>query len=198
VLGWFGELEHPFSEIRVYSPVPIDPAVKLPSMAQNVVLPSPLPPGLWEQAVLLKAHGSENVLWCPSYVMPLLARCPTLLVHHGSYEGYKDAALAYSAWRRIKARVMYDLSAHRASVVSTVSEYSRQDMARFYRLDPKAIHVIPDGVDTRLFRPVEDRAVLRSWRERVLGRDDSFVLYVGKPTRRRNLPNLLQAFSSVD
>jgi glycosyltransferase involved in cell wall biosynthesis len=197
VLGWLGEMEHPFSEIRVYSPAPIDTGVKLPPIARNVVLRSPLPPGLWEQLVLLRAHGAQNMLFCPSYVMPLLAPCPTLLVHHGSYEGYKDAALAYSLWMRLKARAMYDLSAHRASIVSTVSEYSRRDMAHFYRLDPGRIHVIPEGVDTRWFRPMCDQELLAGWRERVFGRDVPFLLYVGKPTRRRNLPNLLRAFQQL-
>jgi hypothetical protein len=127
--------------------------------------------------------------------LPLLARCPTLLTHHGSYEGYKDAAQAFSAWTRLKARIMYDLSAHRATLVSTVSRYSQQDMAHFYRMDPARIHVIPDGVDTRHFKPLNDLEACSSWRRKVLGEDRPFILYVGKPTRRRNLPNLLQAFA---
>lgn len=197
VLGCLGEMDHPFAEIRVYSPAPLDDSITLPAGARSVVLPSRLPPGLWEQLVLLRAHGSRDVLFCPSYVMPLLARCPTLLAHHGSYEGYRDAALVFSPWTRLKARVMYDLSAHRATMVSTVSDYSRRDMARFYRLDPAAIHVIPEGVDTRLFRPIHDLDRLASWRRRVLGRDVPFILYVGKPTRRRNVPHLLRAFARL-
>ncbi|MDE3090710.1 MAG: glycosyltransferase family 4 protein [Chloroflexota bacterium] len=197
ILKCLGEMDHPFTTINVYTPQPLDDTVKLPHRARNVVLPSRLHPGLWEQSVLLKAHGAKNVLFCPSYVMPLFARCPTLLAHHGSYEGYKDAAQAYSLWTRSKARVMYDLSAHRATIVSTVSEYSKRDMAHYYRLDPERIHVIPEGVDTRLFRPIEDESLLSHWRTRLFGQDVPFILYVGKPTRRRNLPNLLRAFQRL-
>ncbi len=197
VLRCLGEMDHPFAEIRVYSPSPVDDIAAFSDRIRNVVLPARLHPGLWEQLVLLRAHGSRDVLFCPSYVMPLLARCPTLLVHHGSYEGYKEAAQAYSLWTRVKARTMYDLSAHRASIVSTVSEYSRRDMSRYYRLDPNAIQVIPEGVDTRLFRRIDDRSLLASWRRRVLGQDVPFILYVGKPTRRRNLPSLLRAFHQL-
>lgn len=197
VLRCLQELDHPFTEIRVYSPAPIDDPTTFSGRVRNVVLPARLHPGLWEQLVLLRAHGSRNVLFCPSYVMPLLARCPTLLVHHGSYEGYKEAARAYSLWMRLKARMMYDLSAHRASIVSTVSEYSRRDMARYYRLAPDDIQVIPEGVDTRLFRPIGDRTLLADWRRQVLGQDVPFILYVGKPTRRRNLPSLLRAFDRL-
>lgn len=193
VLNCMGEMDQPFDDIRVYSPQPIDPQVRLPAIARNVVVRSPLPAGLWEQVALPAAHGKEGVLFCPSYVQPLFPRCPTLLAHHGSYEGYKDAGEVFSTWTRVKARVMYDLSAHRASIVTTVSHYSKQDMIYYYRLQPQRIHVVPEGVDTRLFRPIRDRELLAGWRRRTLGDDTPFLLYVGKPTRRRNLPNLLGA-----
>ncbi|MEW6083126.1 MAG: glycosyltransferase family 1 protein [Chloroflexota bacterium] len=195
VLNGLNELEHPFHEIRVYSPRPIDAGVRLPPFATNVVIPSRLPLGLWEQVTLLQAHGSRDILFCPSYTLPLFARCPTLLTHHGSYEGYKDAAQVFSFWMRLKARVMYDLSANRATIVSTVSRYSQKDMAHFYRLNPERIRVIPNGVDTRLFKPLNDPQTLSAWRRKTLGDDRPFILYVGKPTKRRNLPSLLRAFA---
>ncbi len=197
ILRCMGEIEHPFREIRVYTPEPLDPSIALPACARNVVLPSWLPPGLWEQLVLPRAHGSQHLLFCPSYVIPVLARCPTLLVHHGSYEGYAEASKAYSRWARMKARVSYTLSAWRATRVSTVSYYSRRDMARFYGIAPERIDVVPEGVDTALFRPIRDRSLLADWRRRVLGDDLPFLLYVGKPTRRRNLPNLIRAFDAL-
>lgn len=197
ILNCLNEMEHPFHQIRVYSPRPIDPGVTLPPCATNIVLPSRLPPGLWEQITLLRAHGSRDILFCPSYTLPLFARCPTLLAHHGSYEGYKDAAQVFSAWMRLKARIMYDLSAHRATIVSTVSRYSQQDMAHFYRMDPTRIHVIPEGVDTRRFKPMNDPKACSAWRRKVFGEDRPFILYVGKPTKRRNLSNLLQAFARL-
>lgn len=197
VLNGLNELEHPFREIRVYSPRPIDAGARLPPIATNIVLPSRLPLGLWEQITLPRAHGSRNVLFCPSYTSPLFARCPILLAHHGSYEGYKGAAEVFSFWARFKARIMYDLSANRATLVSTVSQYSRKDMAHFYRLDPERIRVIPDGVDTRLFKPLNDPQVCSEWRQKIFGDDRSFILYVGKPTKRRNLPSLLRAFAQL-
>ena len=187
----------PFDEIRVYSPEPIDPAVRLPAIARNVVAPSRLPPSLWEQLVLPRVHGRRDVLLCPSYVLPVLASCPTMLIHHGSYEGYSQVADVFSLWRRIKVRLSYPISARRATAVSTVSDYSRRDMARFYRMDASRIHVIPNGVHTTLFRPIHDTALLTAWRTRVLGADLPFLLYVGKPTKRRNLPNVLRAFAAL-
>ncbi len=194
LLRCLGEMEHPFGEIRVYTPEPLGEDIFLPPAAKNVVLESPLPYGMWEQLTLPKAHGSKNLLLCPSYVIPLGARCPTFLIHHGSYEGYPQA---FSWWTLNKARAIYTLSARRATSLSTVSEYSKRDMVRFYGLKPEKIHVVPEGVDTRLFRPIADRERLAAWRVGVLGADVPFIVYVGKPTERRNLSSLIKAFAGL-
>ena len=194
VLQCMAQMDHPFREIRVYSPKPIEKDVKLPRCAENIVLSTSLPNGLWEQYTLLKAHGNRDVLFCPSYVMPWAARCPTVLAHHGSYEGYPQA---FDWWTLNKARVAYSVSARRATVVTTVSEYSKRDMVRFYGIPAERIHVVPEGVDTRIFRPIRDRARLAAWRAGVFGADVPYIAYVGKPTERRNLTPLIQAFAAL-
>jgi glycosyltransferase involved in cell wall biosynthesis len=194
LLRCFGELQHPFNEIRVYTPVPLGEDIYLPPSATNVVLPSPLPFAAWEQVTLPKAHGGKNLLLCPSYVSPLAAQCPTFLIHHGSYEGYPPA---FDWWTLNKARMIYSLSAKRATALSTVSEYSKRDMVKFYGLNPDKINVVPEGVDTKVFRPVNDAAKLSEWREKVFGADVSFIAYVGKPTERRNLSALIKAFAEL-
>ena len=194
LLGAFGKLNHPFDEIRVYTPEPLDADICLPPAAKNIVLPSKLPLAFWEQFTLLKAHGTRSLLFCPSYVIPLLARCPTFLIHHGSYEGYPQA---FSWWTLNKARMIYSLSAKRATALSTVSEFSKQDMVRFYELNPDKINVVPEGVDTIVFRPIDDARLLSEWREKIFGADTPFILYVGKPTERRNLSALVKAFARL-
>jgi glycosyltransferase involved in cell wall biosynthesis len=191
ILGAMDGVEHPFDEVRIYTPRPLDRAIGLPAVARNVVLPSHLPLGLWEQWVLPRAHGARHLLLCPSYVAPLRARCPIFLIHHGSYEGHPDG---FGWWELNKARWLYTQSARRATVVSTVSEHSRRDIARFYGIDADRIHVIPAGVDTRAFHPIDDSERLSDWRSRVFGRDVPFLVYVGKPAKRRNLPALVEAF----
>ena len=194
VLRAMAELDHPFREIRVYTPRPVPAEVVLPRGAVNIVLPSRLPLAAWEQLRLPAAHGAEHLLFCPSYVVPVLARCPTLLVHHGSYEGYPRA---FDRWTLAKARFAYSMSAHRASVVCTVSEHSKRDMVRFYGVPPERIHVVPDGVDTKAFHPIQDPARLARWRIAAFGTDAPYIVYVGKPTERRNLSSLIRAFGAL-
>ncbi|MDP3659111.1 glycosyltransferase family 1 protein [Phenylobacterium sp.] len=190
ILDELDRAQHPFDEIRVYSPEPID--LKPGSKAINVVLPSRLSPGWWEQLVLSQAR--QDLLLCPSYTAPLMARSPTLLIHHGSYEGYPQA---FPFLPRTRARIVYTLSAHAATAVSTVSEHSKRDIIRFYGVDANKISVIPEGVDTKLFRKLADEEAVRSWRISLLGEDVPMLLYVGKPAKRRNLPALIRAFGEL-
>jgi glycosyltransferase involved in cell wall biosynthesis len=194
LLRWLGELDHPFREIRVYTPAPLPADVQLPPIARSVVLASGLPHALWEQVTLPLAHGRAGLLLCPSYVIPLLAQCPTFLIHHGSYEGYPRA---FSWWQLNKARAAYTLSAWRATGVSTVSEFSRRDMAHFYGMRADRIHVVPEGVDTERFRPIGDARRLTAWRTGLFGADVPYIAYVGKPTERRNLSSLIRAFAQL-
>jgi glycosyltransferase involved in cell wall biosynthesis len=191
VLKCMATMDHPFREFHVYSPAPVHEEVTLPACAKNIVLPSRLPLALWEQFTLLRAHGDRNLLFCPSYVLPLLARCPTFLIHHGSYEAYPRA---FSWWTLNKARVAYSLSAKRAGVVCTVSESSKRDMVHFYGLEPDRIHVVPEGVDTQIFRPIPQQERLAEWRKKLFGSDTPYIAYVGKPVERRNLTSLIKAF----
>ena len=194
LLGSLDELDHPFTDIRVYTPTPLDDATYLPARARNVVLPTRLPLALWEQLTLPHAHGRRGLLLCPSYVIPFFARCPTFLIHHGSYEGYPQA---FGWWALNKARAVYTLSAWLASGVSTVSEYSRRDMAHYYQMSADRIHVVPEGVDTRLFRPLHNREALARWRSSLFGADIPYITYVGKPTERRNLSALIRAYAEL-
>jgi glycosyltransferase involved in cell wall biosynthesis len=194
VLRCMGELDHPFTDIRVYTPAPIPPEVKLPAIAKNVVVRSRLGPALWEQFAMSRAHARQGLLLCPSYVGPMAPGCPTFVIHHGSYEGYPQA---FSPWVLNKARFAYALSAWRATGVSTVSEFSRKDMRRYYLIPEHRVHVVPEGVDTDVFHPIVDPVSIAAFRRDFVGTDAPYIAYVGKPTERRNLTPLLHAFARL-
>ncbi|TDM04874.1 MAG: hypothetical protein C4K60_20745 [Ideonella sp. MAG2] len=85
-------------------------------------------------------------------------------------------------------------AARRSALLLTVSDYSRQEMARQYGLNPEAIHVTPNAVDHRRFYPgQEGAAVVRS-----LGLEPGrYVLTVGRLEPRKNHVTLLTAYASL-
>ena len=58
---------------------------------------------------------------------------------------------------RMQARVARRLARQPGAPLITVSESSKRDICRDFRVRPEQVHIIPLGVDTRAFRPREAR-----------------------------------------
>lgn len=86
-------------------------------------------------------------------------------------------------------------SARRAAAVITISEASKRDIVRTYRIDPSKVTVTPLGVDP-VFR-VYDRSQIDAVVRRKYGIDGRFLLYVGGFDFRKNLRALVSAFGRI-
>jgi glycosyltransferase involved in cell wall biosynthesis len=187
------ELEAPFDRVQLFTPRDLDDPIPLPGFVDHRVVPTSRSSGYWEQAVLPRRHHAGDLLFCPSYVAPLAARGKVVVTHHGSYEALPSA---FSLPQRIKARLLYQASARRADRIITVSESSKRDIVSYYRISPDKIEVIPQGVDPA-FRPLKDPERLSRVRDEYVGSDRPIVLFVGKLTARRNIPQLVEAFARL-
>jgi glycosyltransferase involved in cell wall biosynthesis len=194
MLRYWPETRHPFSEIVAYTPGPIPGSLPLHESIRVETLAPALPPALWEHAVLPLRKRRDDLFFCPSYVVPLLSsEHPVVVTHHGSYEALPSA---FAWWPRTRARFVYQQSCRRADVVITVSESSRDDIVRFYGIDAKKIRIIPEGVDDA-FQPIDDAARLEARRRSYFADGRPFILFVGKMTARRHLPDLIDAFARM-
>jgi glycosyltransferase involved in cell wall biosynthesis len=194
MLRYWPEARHPFSEIVVYTPaaIPAPPAMD-PSIRVQPLGPA-LAPAIWEHAVLPLRKPRDDVFFCPSYVVPLLSTArPVVVTHHGSYEALPEA---FPWWPRTRARYIYQQSCRRADLVITVSNSSRDDIVRFYGVKPVKIRVIPEGVDES-FQPIDDEERLDARRRAYFSDGRPYVLFVGKMTARRHIPDLVAAFARV-
>jgi starch synthase len=84
---------------------------------------------------------------------------------------------------------------HAAAVIA-VSAASREDiLATYPALDPDRVHVVHNGIDTELYRPVPETDVLER-----LGVDleRPIVTFVGRVTRQKGVPHLLRAALQFD
>jgi starch synthase len=83
-----------------------------------------------------------------------------------------------------------------ADAVIAVSAASRTDvLAAYPALDPALVHVVHNGIDTDLYRPVVDTEVIER-----LGLDPArpIVSFVGRITRQKGVPHLLRAALAFD
>ncbi len=96
---------------------------------------------------------------------------------------------------RIYLTLMMPRFLARADRLIAVSEATRRDALRYYRLNPEKIVVIPEGVEAR-FQPEPDPARLAALRQKY-ALPERFILCVGTIEPRKNLPTLLDAFAAV-
>ncbi|MEU3859486.1 glycogen synthase [Streptomyces sp. NPDC028722] len=83
-----------------------------------------------------------------------------------------------------------------ADAVIAVSGAMREDVLSCYpALDPARVHVVHNGIDTRLYRPDHGTDALTRH-----GIDPArpYVLFVGRITRQKGVPHLLRAVRDID
>ena len=127
-----------------------------------------------------------------TYIAPPVSPCPVVLsVHDVSYRIYPQF---FSPRVRLLLGVMVGPSMRRAARVITISERTKRDIVRFYRVSPRRIVVTPLAAGARYMpQPIEEVERVR----RDYGLGQQYVLVVGNVQPRKNLPRLVEAFGSV-
>lgn len=157
------------------------------------VVACPVPEGsfvvraLWEQLFLpfwLRAHNIE-LLHAPVNISPLAwtGRSVLTLLEAEPYIRGQRMPAALRAWWR----AMRSTSARKAKSIITISEAAKTELVQWMGLNGKRVRVVHLGVDQARFSPVET--------ERPFPRP--YVLWVGRPYPRKNLPVLIEAFAGV-
>lgn len=152
-----------------------------------------LPALVWEQVALpVRARGAA-VLFCPAYTAPLLHRGPMVVANHGIYEALPGE---FSRLDRLRTVPLFRASAHRAGRVIANSKPTRDDLVRYFGLPADSIDVIHPAPHDVFFRDHPPEAIAAEV-ERALGEQAPYLLFVGKLAKRRNIPNLVEAFARV-
>jgi glycosyltransferase involved in cell wall biosynthesis len=170
---------------------PGDPVTLLPFRTR--VLAPALSGILWQNTVLRAAASSTDVLFCPSYSMPLTYRGHCVVAIHSVNELHPGT---HPWWYRLTYTPIYRRSARRADRVIVPSQSTKDDIQSQYGIEDDKIDIIPQGADDA-FRPIDDARVLRDTRVRFLGADRPYIVFVGKLSQRRNIPTLLRAFARL-
>jgi glycosyltransferase involved in cell wall biosynthesis len=137
---------------------------------------------LWEQTVLpiAAARLKLDVLFNPGFTAPFFAPCACVTVFHDLQhkrhpEHFRWFDLPF--WK-----LLLWASAHRARRLIAVSEATRHDLLRVYRLPPERISVVHHGVEPDFF--TLDRT-----------RTEPYVLCVSTLHPHKNLDRLIRAYA---
>jgi glycosyltransferase involved in cell wall biosynthesis len=126
------------------------------------------------------------------YVAPPLSFVPDVVtIHDVLFETHPH--LFEGAFSR-RSTALIRRSARKASLVLTVSEFSRGEILAQYGLSSEKVVVTPNGVDREVFHP--ETPIPSGLRDRY-GLTSPFVLSVGRIEPRKNLVRLIRAFAKA-
>ena len=89
----------------------------------------------------------------------------------------------------------YRTVAERADVICTVSEYTRNDVARTFGVSPDRFAIVPPGADLGVYSS-RDEALDAEVGKR-LGLPDRYVLYVGSNRAYKNVQGLIRGYAAL-
>ncbi|MCL4458725.1 MAG: glycosyltransferase family 4 protein [Chloroflexi bacterium] len=150
-------------------------------------------PRLWTHLRLsweMIAH-SPDLLFVPAHVIPLYHPKRTVVTLHDLGYLYYREAHPFLNWCYLHLSTYY--SARVATSVIVDSEVTKEDLIKWYRIEPQKISVVYLA-PAEAFRPVTDVTLLENIKSRYGIRGD-YLLYVGTLQPRKNVAGLLEAFA---
>ena len=190
---WNGMLS-PGDRVTVYVHEPLDTsALGLSDAFTSRLVRPKLTNVLWENLLLPSITDDIDVLFGPSYTLPLFYRRPSVVVSHSVDEAQPGA---HAWWYRLTRSHKYRLSVRRADKVVATSHSTAERLHTFYGIPWGKLEVIWHGAD-EAFKPIADEELLRQTRMRYFGDDRPYILFVGGLSTRRNVPMLMEAFSEL-
>ena len=190
------QMSHPDHEYTVYvdrrelldSPCLFDGRVKMRRLQMHspfIRIPFLLPAEVWYRRI--------DVVHMQYILSPILPHCASVLtVHDISFEHFPDF---FSRGDLLRTKLLVPISARRADVVVTVSEYTKKDLVNSYGIDPDKIVVTPEAANSS-FRPLAEGAGPNEVRHRY-GIAGPFILFVGNIQPRKNLRRLIDAYGAL-
>jgi glycosyltransferase involved in cell wall biosynthesis len=194
LLGYWAELLAPDERVTLFVREPLgSDRIALDDRFPVRVLKPKLRGFLWETVRLGPAARKEDVLFGPSYSLPIGYRGRSVVMIHSVNEVQEGT---HPWWYPHTYTNIYRRSARAADRIIVPSQSVKDDIQAAYGVDGAKIDIVPQGADDG-FVPVTDENVLRDTRIRLLGEDRPYVVFVGKLSQRRNIPMLIRAFAAL-
>lgn len=139
---------------------------------------------IWMQTVLpgLTRRYRLDVLHCPDFSRPVSSPVPVVnTIHDLAFY----ASQPFFSWRkRLYKRGLCRLTLSRSDKIIAVSNFTRDEILRRFRIDPGKVVVVHNGVDVPVGGASSEARSL-------------YLLYVGTLETRKNIVTLVEAFNSL-
>lgn len=135
-----------------------------------------------------------DILFCPEYVAPLCYKGKiALTLHDIVYEAHPEWFSWKSPADKILLKWVSKKSAQKAAVIFTISEFSRQEIIEYFKIDSKKIILAYLGVDPEFSASGFAENDLKEIKNKY--GLEKFILSVGSIFDRRHLPEIIESFA---
>jgi len=132
-------------------------------------------------------------LFHSQYVLPPLIPCKSVLtIHDILYESNQEF---FPVLHKNLLKFFVPFSAKRADRIISVSEFTKKEIVKYYRVPEEKITVIHEGASDK-FANIKDKESIFSVIKRY-GIKKKYILFVGRIEPRKNIIGLLKAFDYI-
>jgi len=150
---------------------------------------------LWRAA----KNDKVDILFCPAYVAPVFWRGKlALILHDIIYEARPEWFNWQSPADKILLKWVSKKAARKAKIIFTPSEFSRQEIIKFYQVAPEKVKMVSAAADPGLQLELTEDTQAEIEKIKIkYGLKDKYVFYVGSIFSRRHLPEIIEAFFNL-
>jgi glycosyltransferase involved in cell wall biosynthesis len=158
---------------------------------RQFVISSPKGYFRWQNGPFFKKlmEIKPDLLLASNYTLPFFNSWKSILFEHDiSFASHPEW---FSRKESIIRRFLVKRSLKKADVVVTGSEFSKNEMLRYFPLSPEKINVIFYGVEEKFRR--SDQGKIQEWKEGKGLENNTIIGYLGAMFNRRNIPLLVES-----
>lgn len=151
---------------------------------------------LFQRPLFENYFGQFDVLFLPN-VNFFVIRPQTKLVVTVHDMSPLIAPEFYNFKRRLWHRLVnFERTLERADHIIAVSEYTKGDIIRLFKIPPEKVSVVYPGIDRHLFQPDLAESQLREVRN-LYGLPGEYILFLNTLEPRKNLVNFIKAYEKI-
>lgn len=137
-----------------------------------------------------------DILHVPHYNVPIFYRGKMVVTIHDLTHLVLPEFLP-NKFAKIYAKVMMAIAIKKASKILTVSQNTKKDLIKYFKVNPDKIEVIYIGAGEE-FKEEKEEEYSYLYKKYNINKKDKILMYVGNLKPHKNLEKLLEAFSLLD
>lgn len=144
---------------------------------------------LFEFPLIIKKYRIDAAHY--QYIAPILRNCKNIVTLHDIlFIDYPEFFPKTYKWMKT---FLFKISAQRADMLLTVSEYSKQQISKHYHIPLNNIQITPNAVSND-FRNIDKKQALQFVKDKGINR---YILYVSRIEPRKNQFTLLRSYCEL-